>query len=168
MTDNKKTNKNTLAWTLIILFLIYFFVSWLLMGTFVFTQELRTSSISESTDRGFLIDKKFKVDFSGDSAIKYQRNFTVWFDECKTATQLGIIPLYWTTTDDSFLIFNIEPKKDLDNWCLKFNNDDDFLAISVHGQNHKVDSSNDSLTISFFHCDGTGTKQIGTLKVKWE
>lgn len=138
------------------------------MGTFVFSQELRTFTKSESVDRGFLVDKNVTLNFSGDSANKYKDNFTIWFDKCKTATQLGLIPLYWTTTNDSSLIFNIEPKVNLDNWCLKFNSDADFLSISVHGQSRKVKSSNDSLTINFFHCDGTGTKQIGTLTAKWK
>lgn len=168
MTDSKKTKTRTIVWTLAILVLLYFLVSWLVMGTIVYSQPLRTFTKSESVDRGFWVDKKLSLHFTGDSAIKYKDNFTIWFDKCKTATQLGLIPLYRTTTNDSLLIFNIEPKNNLDNWCLKFNNDADFLAISVHGQSREVKSTNDSLTIHFFHCDASETKQIGTLTATWE
>ena len=134
----------------------------------MYSQQLHTFDKAESIDRGFIIDKKMKLTFTGDSAVKYQNNFEIWFDKCKIATQLGLIPIYWTKTDESSLIFNIEPKKDLDNWCLKFNEDPDFLSVSVHGQSRNVNNSNDSLVVNFFHCDGAGTKQIGTLKVRWE
>ncbi len=109
-----------------------------------------------------------QLEFIGDSAIKYKDNFNIWFDKCKVGTQLGLIPLYYTTTTPGTLVFNIEPKDNLDNWCLKFNNDRDFLTISFHIQSCNVRAENDSLLVRFYHCVAAGTEQIGTLKVKWE
>ena len=168
MNERRALNRTALVWILAGLFAFYIIASLFLMGTLVYTQHLHNSTKVQSIERNFIINKKVKVEVDGDSVIKYRDNFEIWFDKCKTATQFGLLPIYYTRTVEGCLVFKISPTNYLRNWCLRFNNHGAYLSTGVHSQSYFVTGSTDSLLINFYHCVAAGTTEIGTMKVSWE
>lgn len=114
-----------------------------------------------------LVDKKLTISLEGDSIKNHENDFEIWQDKFLVVKQYGFLPIHFTKNFDTSCVINIKSLKDLESWCLRFNNEEDYLSFG-NRQDHWAKMNNDSLKIQFYKCSSKEPVYLGVMKITWE